>query len=214
MKITKVYFFFALLLMSCSKESYIGSGRIVMEERQVSTFDEISSEGVFKLSILYGDTQKVEIFADDNIIGKVRTDVSNGKLDLSLSDGNYKELYLEANITIPMLNRVENEGAGPVQIIGFEQLDDLTIWNSGSGNFNMEGKANQLKVTNEGSGNIDALNFETGIADIKSIGSGNVHVYCSHKLDVRIEGSGDVYYKGEPSITSHIIGSGKVLKHN
>jgi hypothetical protein len=45
-------------------------------------------------------------------------------------------------------------------------------------------------------------------------GSGNCEVTVNTRLDVDIDGSGSVFYKGTPSIKDHISGSGRVVDSN
>jgi len=78
---------------------------------------------------------------------------------------------------------------------------------SGSGNFNLAGEADEAKFSISGSGNINALDFEVKKMDVSVSGSGNINTYVSEALKVRVSGSGDVKYKGNPT-SLHIDSSG------
>ena len=62
-----------------------------------------------------------------------------------------------------------------------------------------------------GSGNVDASNMEAQMAEVKSVGSGNVDVSANQSLSVSLAGSGNVVYHGEPAeLRKSITGSGLV----
>jgi len=204
-----------LMTSSCSKDDdFIGSGIPISELRNVSAFNKISSEGVFTINIIQGTTQSLEIIADNNIIDKVKTVVTNNELRLYLSDGNYNNINLEANIVVPNLNRLKNFGVGNVTINDLNIEGDFTIENEGSGDIIVSGSAHTFKINNEGSGAIDGSQFLCSNSEIRIFGSGDCEVYCTELLDVTIEGSGKVYYQGNPVINTTISGSGNVVNVN
>lgn len=203
-----------MTLASCTKDDYTGSGTTISEFRDVNLFSKISSEGTFVVNITQGPTQSLEIIADDNIIDRVRTIVSGDRLKIYLEDGNYKNTYLEANITISDLSAIKNEGTGDITVFDFENSGIMEIENIGSGNIVSAGYTDNLVIRNEGSGTISFSEFMAANVEIRIEGSGDCEVYCTESLDINIEGSGNVYYKGSPSITMDISGSGQVISMN
>ena len=204
----------AITLASCSKDDYTGSGNTVSEFRDVNLFTKLSSEGNFVVNITQGSTQSLEIIADDNIIGRVKTAVSDGLLKIYLEDGNYKNTYLEANITVADLNGIKNEGTGDITVFELQNAGIMEIENIGTGNIAIAGYTDNLIIINEGSGTINCAEFMAANAEIRIEGSGDSEVYCTESLKVNIEGSGNVYYKGSPSMIIDISGSGKVIPMN
>lgn len=201
-------------LFGCSKDRFIGSGDTISELRNVANFNKVSSEGTFNVTIIKGTEQTIEIIADDNIMQRVKTTVTNGKLYLYLADGNYKDVHLEAHIKVLDLKEIQNSGAGDMYINNNTDVETFKTFNSGSGNIHLEGSCDNLEIRNEGSGNILAFNMPSENCNIKIEGSGEVEVTCTSNLNVKIEGSGNVYYKGTPSINTDISGSGKVINNN
>ena len=123
MNIMKSKFLLSLMLFvafySCTVDRFVGSGETISEIRNVDFFSEISSEGTFEVTITKGNEQSLEIIADDNIISRVKTDVVNGKLKLKLSEGSYRNVHLEAHITMLDLEKIHNSGTGNINVIGF-----------------------------------------------------------------------------------------------
>ena len=204
----------AITLASCSKDDYTGSGNTVSEFRDVHLFTKINSEGTFVVNITQGPTQSLEIIADDNIINRVKTIVSNDQLKIYLEDGNYKNTYLEANITLPDLKSIKNEGTGDITVFELQSAGTMEIENIGTGNIAIAGYTDNLTIVKEGSGTINCAEFMAANIDLHIEGSGDSEVYCTESLNVNIEGSGNVYYKGSPSVTIDISGSGQVIPMN
>lgn len=203
-----------ITITSCSKDNYTGSGNTISEFRAVDEFSKVSISGTFILNITQGPTQSVEIIADDNIIGKVNTKVSNDQLEIYLEDGNYKKTYLEANITVPELKGIKNEGTGDVTIFELQNTGTMEIENIGTGNIAIAGYTDNFNIQNMGSGTINSAEFMAAIITLRIEGSGDCEVYCTESLNVSIEGSGNVYYKGSPTINMDISGSGQVIPMN
>ena len=82
----------------------------------------------------------------------------------------------------------------------------------GSGEIKINGSAlnSELKVI--GSGHLRAGELNTDVCTAYISGSGIIDTDVNNSLDVTIIGSGIVNYFGNPVITSHISGSGKIVK--
>jgi len=87
---------------------------------------------------------------------------------------------------------------------------------SGSGDIKIEGsmRTNFLKSYVSGSGTTDLSSIWTNIAELEIPGSGSIKVNVYEELKANMTGSGDVYYSGNPTISSRIKGTGKLIKIN
>ena len=204
-----------LIASSCSKEeNYTGSNNIISQERDVSVFNKISSEGVFEVNIIQGPVQSIVVNANDNIINRLKTTVSDNKLSIYLLEGDYSNLSIVVNITVADLNEIQNVGTGNISALEFNNLGAMRIYNSGTGNINITGSSNSLELINEGTGIFYGYQFTTTNSEIDISGSGDCQVYSSESLLVNIEGSGDVYYKGDPTINANVSGTGSIINAN
>jgi hypothetical protein len=205
-----------LLYSSCSEDTFMGSGNLIMESRNVEAFTKVKSEGTFDVHITQGATQSVEIIADDNVIHKVTTRVVNNELELSFDSNNdsYDDISLQANIVVTRLNGLKNSGIGNIYATDIEESGSFSIVNSGAGNITLNGSAPGLNLKNEGSGNIFGFNFLVDDCDVDNEGAGLVETHCSDHLNVSIEGSGYVFYRGNPIIDVNISGSGRLIDAN
>src|SRR5689334_19897473 len=75
-----------LLAMGCHhgglRSDIRGSGKRVMEKRNVGPFTSISTEGAFSIEVTCQKNVSVEVEGDDNILAMVTSDVSNNVLRL------------------------------------------------------------------------------------------------------------------------------------
>jgi len=186
-----------LMTQSCEKMNtrIEGIGAITTNFLQVDDFDKISLEGADNVFISYGPVQEVSVTGHPNIISKIQTEVSNGTWFMELERGTYGSYELTYNITVPYIDEVSNIGSGNVTV-----SDPISV--------------DQMKVYLLGSGSFYGFPLSASTCQVDISGSGNCEVTVNNDLDVVIEGSGSVYYKGSPSIEVDITGSGRVVDTN
>jgi formylmethanofuran dehydrogenase subunit C len=215
MKSKKIILIIAIIssFWGCSRQHQItGSSNIVSEIRNLDSFNEVTSMGPYKITITKGKKQNVEIFANDNIIKRIKTNVSNGRLTIRSSSGNYTNISVEVHITVVDLNKIENYSSGAVYID--HEMKSFNAINLSSGNIHLEGSCTNLNIQNYSSGNFLAYNMLVENCSVTNSSSGNIKVNCKSKLNVSINSSGNVYYKGEPSMNISISSSGNVYNDN
>jgi Putative auto-transporter adhesin, head GIN domain len=223
--------------MSCdyvTGERIRGNGNIKTEDRQVSSFNNVSSHGAYDVYLIQGAAYSLRIEAEENLLPYIDTHVDGDVLEIETKDGYNLSTRrdMKVYITAPAYNTVKTFGSG--NIISQARLNNtspIQMEVSGSGNIKVDVNAPEVKAEVRGSGNID-LQGETrsftgeirGSGDIKSPnlkaenvtvdigGSGSADVYASITLNVDIKGSGDVKYRGGADVRSHITGSGNVKK--
>jgi hypothetical protein len=102
--------------------------------------------------------------------------------------------------------------AGSGNIDCAAEVKSLTSRIEGSGEIRINGSAQRSDLKVIGSGRQRAGEFNTDVCIAYISGSGIIDADVSNSLDVTIIGSGIVNYFGNPVITSHISGSGKIVK--
>jgi hypothetical protein len=228
----------ALVFIACDNDTIVGEGPIVTEEISIENFRGIETYGDDNVHVSYGETQKVTVTGYQNIIDNLETDVQNGIWEIELKNGNYKNSQLTINIVMPLLNVIELQGSGSIEISDFESDTNVAVNLYGSGNITLNSNigCENLTINMEGSGVIYAMgNFQdlinltidmdgsgtySGFSNssvncyIDISGSSTCNVTVETILAVKISGSGVVNYKGNPAITSNISGSGKINDFN
>ena len=65
-----------------------------------------------------------------------------------------------------------------------------------------------------GSGDFRGFDLTADRSYVEIIGSGDCRITTLEQLDIVIEGSGNLYYKGSPTIQTDITGSGNIIDAN
>lgn len=105
---------------------------------------------------------------------------------------------------------IDLNGSGKITIQDIQvQTIDTSL--QGSGDIILEGKADTQKVSVGGSGNYLAGDMEAASADISIPGSADVTVWANEALTVRVSGSGNVRYYGQPTVDQTGSGSGDLI---
>jgi len=215
----KRYFLYVIVIIamvSCQKERVTGSGPVSTEQRNVSGFSSVNVSGSSNVFITQGSAFDVKVKAYSNLIPYLETKVQNGTLLIAYkSNSNVRNDNSEVYITMPALSELTTNGSGNINSTGdFSGIDNLNASVSGSGNISIEsGVANNFKITISGSGDVKSFGLSAKQADVSISGSGDVQVTVLENLKASINGSGNIYYKGNPpTVNSHISGSGQVIK--
>lgn len=208
-----------------------GEGPVVTKTLDISNFDGLGLTIAADVMLRQGSSQSVKIEAQQNIIDNLKKEVKDGIWKIGFDKNVKKHEEIKIWVTVPDIESLSISGSG--SIIGdgkFNNLNDLALAISGSGDIKFDADSKSLSVAISGSGNINlsgstgastmkisgsgdiaAFGLNARTCEVKISGSGDSSVSVSESLDVAIAGSGDVYYKGKPSLRSKISGSGEVV---
>lgn len=192
------------------------------ETRTVDTFSKIAFRVAGKLYLKQGSPQKVELEGKKDVLDKIETEVSNGKLTIG-TENKWNNWHWRNDddiivyITVKDIEGLTVSGSGDLiaQTLLTGNNFDLAV--SGSGSLQAEIEATgDLGADVSGSGNIDLKgkfkNFESHIS-----GSGDVllSAVIAERADFGLSGSGKIRASGTAqSVKATISGSGKVLAAN
>jgi len=217
-----------------------GSGDIVVEERDVSNFEEILITGAGRVIITQGGSESLTIETDDNLMQFIETDVRGKTLEIGFKDGTVfssggGRRVIEPTdgfifrINVVDLSNVTVSGAAKIEIdkiktdsldivlsgAGDINLDDLNATNldiliSGAGDVMVVGVVETQTVRLNGFGRYQGFDLESQDASVTISGAGGAEVWVTENLDVTINGAGDVRYYGDPNVNPEIGGLGRI----
>jgi len=213
----------------------VGSGNVISETREVGYFDKVELKRLGNVYITQGETNKLTIEAEDNLLPYLSTEVTNNELVINKKRSTLawiiKKKPINIYVTIKDVNELVVLGSGDITSNSLIETNSLKLKISGSGNINVNTDTNYLEtgisgsggiVVNgianthnlyiSGSGNVNALNLSTITTNIMISGSGNVKVNVIDELNIKISGSGNVQYIGDPEVNTSVSGSGSVKK--
>ena len=103
------------------------------------------------------------------------------------------------------------EDAADISLAAERMLSSLNLEIYGAGSATLEGSAEKLSVYISGAGSIKGYGMTVGDAAIKMSGAGSAEVNVTGILDVSINGTGSVTYKGTPTeVKQNIEGLGSI----
>ena len=220
-----------VLISSCTYTT--GEGPIVEKGFAKDDFKGVELDGSFQVNIIQGARQNVVVLGQENIIEKLKMDVLDGVLYLSLEPGNYMNYDLEINLTMPMIELASLSGSGDIKLGTFVGLNELKISLDGSGDIKSDGvlevkgvtkievdgsgdvdlsiKAEKVFAELEGSGDIN-LSGTTSILNLSLDGSGDIKTYKLEALraEVELNGSGDVKVYASKTLIATLDGAGDI----
>ena len=182
----------------------------------VKDFTGLDLGGAYVISVVKGNTYKVEVDCDDDQkLQNIRAQVTDGILnikqdrDLSFSENNNKRIGL--TITMPMLRNIDLSGVSNTKVTGFDNLADLKIGISGasksyfdvraknidlsvSGTANVKliGAADAIKVGLSGACKLDATQMQIGRANVSASGVSNANFGRVDNLEQSTSGASRV----------------------
>ena len=213
-----------------------GSGVVETETFEVASFDAISVDYPGEFTVVQGESESVEIEAEDNLLAQLSVDVENGTLRFENTEQNWRDRVnptkpVLVTITVVELNRVQFPTAGKMMIKALEtdslsvsvsgagdlNLVDLDAGSldfslSGAGNINVDGVTDRLQLNISGFGNFNGGDLQSQDADVAISGAGSATVWAEETLDARISGAGSIDYYGSPNVNERISGVGSVHK--
>lgn len=201
---------------SCSKHRIKGEGSIVSETRSVSGFSGISLNGSEDVEVIPSNENKVIVSGYQNLVPVFKTKVSGSTLNLEFEHNyfNVRNNNIKVTVYTTGISKLDINGSGNITLRDSLKTDRLRMEINGSGNiYTYNNYIENVELDINGSGNINARNTTGRYVYAEISGSGDAEITVKEKLDVKISGSGEIKYWGNPSsVNTDISGSGKVRK--
>lgn len=206
--------FIGSLFQSCD-DPIVGSDTIITEEQTIDSFTSVDIEGIFETKIIRSEESKVVIKANENLLDRISINVSNEILKLRLEDENYTDIEIEVTIFTPIIQDVDLDGIGGLDIFGFLDLETLRIEHTGLGEIKLsEGSAKTFHIEMDNIGSLEAFDFESEEVTFQISGMGAARITSTSKLSGELSGVGNLYYQGYPEIMVEVNGLGDVIDAN
>jgi hypothetical protein len=195
---------------SSSTATLNGSGVAASQTRTVAPFHALALSGIGAVSIRVGRPQSVAVRADDNLLSRIRTNVSGGTLQVDERGSIRPKQTIRLAIDVPTLDGLALSGTGSLAATGL-RAETLNVEVSGTGSVTASGRATTLSVDVSGAGQALLGQLASRDATVRVTGVGAVQLDVSHSLDASIEGAGSVVYSGHPAqVTKSVSGAGSI----
>ncbi|HZH71316.1 MAG TPA: head GIN domain-containing protein [Mariniphaga sp.] len=209
----------------------------VINERELSSFSEISLRIPGTVHLNQGNTQSISIKASESTLEEIITEVKDRTLIIRFKNNNFfwrtfNPGKIDIYISVPEIDALFVAGSGNIKgtsidtrildlavsgsgdiSVGQVNCERMKVAISGSGNINLNsGRTIDLNAAISGSGNFRGADFAADNVDTRISGSGNCTITAHKVLTAKVSGSGSVVYKGNPQLDSAVSGSGRIKK--
>lgn len=179
------------------------------ESRQISDFTKLDIKGSVRLDVQVGREPSLMIMGDSRSVPGTQTRVVNGTLliDRNSSKGNRPRI----RITVPHLDGLKASDSIEARITGLDS-DQWQLDTEGRGDVYLTGTCRNASYKTAGRTDIHADGFTCQNVNITHEGRGEVEVYATDLVNVRLLGRGDVVVSGRASIGDRdLSGTGKLV---
>lgn len=199
-----------LSLTSCKLTGIKGNGDLVEEIREVETFRKIDVSGNYDVEINVGESTKLEIVAESNLLKYIKTKVKRNTLYISSKENLRPKEDLKIIISCPDLEAIECSGVNDIIAEGINS-EKFDIDLSGAGSIDISGEANLFRIEVSGAADLMARHFHTSDVKIDVSGAANAEVFATRSCDAEVSGAGYIELYGDAKdVTYDISGAGSL----
>jgi hypothetical protein len=204
--------------------------------REVSGFERVTLAGFGQLAITQGDQESLAIEAPQEMLGRIETEVEDGKLTIGFSRTwvdwindvltvGLSGRPIRYNLTVKQLAELVIMGVARVQIANIKtdrlvldlrgtgevritslDAERLDVHLPGAGAVRATGRVMEHAITINGAGTYDASELKSQRIKITLQGLGSATVWAIEELDATIRGVGEVSYYGSATVRKRIDG--------
>ena len=231
----------SMLFSSCEKDQwndcFTSTGSMTEEIRTTEAFSTVEIYDRVDLVLEEGNAGSIVVRAGKNLLGQVETNVVDGKLIIENKNTcNWVRSFqprITVRVPVSQVAHLDIKGTGNISSTSTVQRSFFRIdqnggqgntvisidvdtcfvgMYSGAGNVSVTGSTYFANLYSNTMGPINAIGLDAEVLAVNN--SGNVDIRCraSSNLNVEIYGVGDIYYAGEPLISTNIVGSGQLIK--
>lgn len=200
-------------------------------DQELSPFESIGLDTFAHVVLQKGDHEGIRIESDKDVSGLLKIQVDDKRLWITSPQGLTVTHKVTIIITYTSLSGLVVHRSGKVTCNELIEASWFGIIQNGRGNISLalavmaldvtltktgnlviSGSAEDVKVLNTGTGNIDASNLEATEARITIKGTGNVSMHVEEELSAVLQGTGNLILQGNPRLKSLVGGTGQIKK--
>jgi hypothetical protein len=222
-------------LFSCKKDGacHLSNGSIITEEKEAGIIDSILVFNDIDVIISKGPKYAISVEAPENLLPFIICNLEGRKLILSnINQCNFirKRPIIKVFVTVPALATIQQFGTGiiksngPIKSAYFSiynyamgdtdiavETDFIYVHSRGGGDVTLTGQTKTFKILSSGTGFIHASDFNAKDVELVTNSTGDISISAAESLKIRLEGAGNIFYKGNPAIIDTLInGNGQI----
>lgn len=187
-----------------------GSGNIVTDRREVAKFSSIEVSGAFIVEAVAQKESSVEVEGDDNLLQYIRTEVRDGRLEVSSEKSFSTGGRIKIRISAPNIENVDLSGASTLTLADVKN-ESLRLESSGASKIRISGETGKFDVEMRGASKLDASDLKATDVSVDSSGASTANVFVSGELRADLSGASRVNYSGSPkNVVKEVSGASSV----
>jgi hypothetical protein len=221
------------LMPGCKRvsSSMNGSGKIVDQNLDISDFTNVNAKGVYNLIIKAGETYKVTVSLDDNLLSRLKVSKERRTLILGVeAPATFFPNTLKVTITMPQLLGLNLSGGANANISGFKSPSNFTLFLSGKGLLEgsliasnlifslsqgskvaLTGSGLALELKSVGGSVLDLRNYDVMRAQVKLDEASEAILNVTGQFDVELKNKSKLYFSGNPIFTNTSVTGGSTM---
>lgn len=185
-------------LTACFHRGVRGSGIVDEDIRKLDDFTSLDISGAFEVEVKFGNENKIDIIAEDNILPLVVTKISGDRLIIKTKRNISNREEIKIKITAKKLNSLDCSGANTIDIYDLvSETFDLNM--SGANTLEINGKAENISYDISGACTLRAKDFEGKKVKIDISGASNAKIFAKDRVYGDVSGVCNVDVFGDPS---------------
>jgi hypothetical protein len=188
----------------------VGNGQRASEARLIGAVSAINADGAFIVTVKVGAPPGLTIETDKNLLPIVKTDLSNGRLDIYTDRSYSVNGRIDVTVTSPNIAEISALGSNHIDGEGLTGAN-LSISLNGSNNAVLAGHVSAVTVQMSGANHLSAQRLVTDSANVTVNGAGNATVDARQRLVAEISGAGSITVYGNPKQRrTQVNGAGRI----
>lgn len=209
-----------------------GSGNVITKTVTTQPYNVINVRGSMEVYLEKGKEGTIQVTADDNVQEYILVESDGNTLTISMKGNTSLRNTKKIKIKVPFENLSELSLSGSGEIEGKDliksdllklslsgsgemqlnlETNSIVSELNGSGEMELTGNTKDFQIKATGSGDLDGKKLTSENAQISITGSGSSSINIKNSLTGEIQGSGSIYYGGNPATNDvKVRGSGKV----
>ncbi len=229
-----------LVLQGCEEENMCdcikSTGSVVSEKRSLNDFSSLEVRKNVIVTLYQDTVNYVEVEAGSNLIGLVRTEVTDGILKITNDNTcNWVRSYdikVHARVHLKNISLIEHYGSEEINCGNVLKGEFIDVYENnsadihlnldvvqvyarqmiGGGDIYLSGHSRFLYTFGGSFGYIYAKEMVSDSVLVDHRGTGDIHVSPTTWMKVNIDDRGNVYYSGSPVVVSYLNGTGELYR--
>lgn len=190
-----------------------GNGVIQTVSRDVPEFQKIEVRGAFDVEVKTGPHGPVQIKGDENLLELVKTEVTDGRLVVSLAAGQSirPTQMIHVGVSCPMLDSAEVHGASRMKVESTE-AETFAAKSVGASQLTVESlKTKDLKLVSTGASSVTLAGTATHAnADVTGASKANLGGLAAEEAEVEVAGASQATVQATKRVAGSATGASQV----